>query len=191
MNVRLYFLSIWSLLDPIYFVLTRLTYIDQEKKNIFRVRLTKYKGRDVILSDGSRIVKNDLLIKIHLHNARLLKEIKLLSNPLSKGKLIHKLIYDSMPELAKYINNHSLEKEIKGIIGITMINKGFRALGFECFSPVSRIYKWFKFITQLPIFLLSTSHFSIKNFHKHSPIYLVMSKDQLLNKYYRPTGNSQ
>ncbi len=71
-------LSIWYLLDPLYFFFTRLTLIDKRQSNVFRVRLTRYKGKDVILSDGTRIKKNDVLVKIHLHNVKLLKELRLL-----------------------------------------------------------------------------------------------------------------
>ncbi|WP_257467550.1 YkoP family protein [Peribacillus asahii] len=72
--MRNYLLNIWNLVDPIYYRLSHLNYLPE--KNILRVKLTRYKGRNVILSDGTAINKNDLLIKIHLHNAVLLKELK-------------------------------------------------------------------------------------------------------------------
>ncbi|WP_309484859.1 YkoP family protein [Bacillus aquiflavi] len=186
MNIRMYLLSLWGLFDPIYFAFTRLTYVETNsygEKTIFRVRLIKYKGKKLILSDGSKICKNDMLIKIHLHNIRLLKELSCLKNNTSRGISIYRHVLNSMPFLSSYIKKHPFENDIKGIIGITMINKGVQKLGFECFEPNQSLYKWFKFICQLPIFLLSQSHFSLKNMHKNTPVFLCMSKEQLFRKY--------
>ena len=77
-------LSIWYLLDPLYFFFTRLTLIDKRQSNVFRVRLTRYKGKEVILSDGTRI-KNDVLVKIHLHNVKLLKELQPIESAVRRG----------------------------------------------------------------------------------------------------------
>lgn len=67
-------LNLWGWIDPIYFRFTRLDYVENHlgKRTIMRVRLTKYKGREITLSDGTVIHKNDLLLKIHLHNIKLL-----------------------------------------------------------------------------------------------------------------------
>lgn len=188
MLVRAVVLSIWSYLDPLYFSFTRLQYLvqDRNRQGVFRVRLTRYKGKDVELSDGSIIRKNDLLLKIHLHNVRLLKDFSCITNELSKGRGIFKRVKDSMPLLAAFMLNHPDEARIKGIIGITLINKGFRPLGFECVLPENKLYCWFKKITQIPIFLLSTSRFSMENIKKHHPVYLLMSKEQLIEKYKKP-----
>lgn len=185
MDLRLYILWIWKIWDPIYYSFTRLQYIEPagNKKTVFRVRLTKYKGKEVILSDGTRIRKNDVLLKIHLHNVRLLSEILNVKHELNKGRCIYKMVLYSMPVLADYIKNHPEEQKIKGIIGITMINKGVRHLGFECFFPENIFYLWLKKVSQLPIFFLSTSTMNVQNFKKHNPVYLMMSKEHLIKKY--------
>lgn len=185
MFLRLSILSIWSFLDPLYYLCTRLHYVDksQDTKAIFRVRLTKYKGAQITLSDGTQILKNDTLLKIHLHNVRILKELKGLDNSLQKGKKIYKLVQQSMPLLTQFIMDHQKESDIKGIIGITMINKGVKKLGFETFEPKNYFYKRFKEISQLPIYLLSTPKPTFKKFKDHEPVYLVMSKGQLADKY--------
>lgn len=188
MLVRWVLLFIWKCLDPIYFSLTRLQYLSSNRKGegVFRVRLTKYKGRDVVLSDGTMICKNDLLLKIHLHNVRLLHDFSYINNELSKGRGIFRRIMDSMPLLTSFILNHPEEARIKGIIGITLINKGFRQLGFECVLPENKVYSWFKKTLQIPIYLLSCSRVSVANIQKHHPVYLMMSKEKLMEKYKRP-----
>ena len=86
--MRSCFLSIWSVIDPFYYFFSRLTLIDKSQSNIFRVRLTKYKGIDVVLSDGTVIKKNDVLIKIHLHNIKLIKEMQHIESAVRRGLLI-------------------------------------------------------------------------------------------------------
>ncbi|EIJ78107.1 hypothetical protein PB1_11124 [Bacillus methanolicus PB1] len=189
MGIRLSILSIWKIVDPIYFLFTRLQYIESSanKKAIFRVRLTKYKGKDVILSDGTTICKNDVLLKIHIHNVKLLSELLRMENHVIRARYLYKMVLNSMPLLAEYIHNHPEEQKIKGVIGITMINKGVRQLGFECFSPQNIFYKICKKTSLLPIFFLSTSSFSFSNVKKHHLVYLMMSKEKLLKKYRKAT----
>ncbi|MGR5985610.1 YkoP family protein [Bacillus cytotoxicus] len=87
--MKSYVLTIWNFIDPIYYKFTRLTYIHKGTcdDNILRVRLTRYKGKNITLSDGTQINKNDTLIKIHLHNVRLLNEMKSFENNIKKRKV--------------------------------------------------------------------------------------------------------
>lgn len=183
--LRAYLLSIWSLIDPVYYLLTRLSYlVDQNKKrHIFRVRLTKYKGKSVVLADGTSITKDDLLIKIHLHNARLIKEMQHIDGDIKRARYIYKQVENSLPLLSKFLFSHPRLEEIKGIIGITVLNKGCKRLGFEVYPISNKLYCLFKKIVAYPIYLLATSDCSFKSFKKQNPEYLFMSKDYLLSKY--------
>ncbi|WP_243292328.1 hypothetical protein [Bacillus sp. FJAT-47783] len=182
--MRAYLLSVWNFLDPIYYFFTRLTYLEKTtdgKTNMLRVRMTRYKGRDVTLSDGTEIKKNDFLVKIHLHNVRLMNEMKHIKNEVRKGRFIRKCVENSLPELVNFIQQHEKKDTIKGIIGITTLTKGSKYLGFEVFDMANPFYKWFKFISFLPICVLSSSKpVSMK---KQPPKYLLMSKEMLVNKY--------
>jgi hypothetical protein len=184
--MKQYIISMWTVLDPLYYMFTRLTYVSDEliSENIFRVRLTRYKGRDLTLSDGVQIKKNDLMVKIHLHNVRLLKELYLIESEIKKGKRIYRLVEDSLPGVQTYISNHKRSKEIKGIIGITTLCTGSKRLGFEVFSISHPLYKLFKWMTFLPISFLSSSSFSLNKMAKKSPPgYLLMSKNKLYKLY--------
>lgn len=189
MSLRLSILWIWKLIDPLFYLFSRLHHIHDDDKNpsIFRVRITKYKGKNFILSDGTKIEKNDLLLKIHLHNVRLLNEYLKIKSELNRARMIYRLVLRSMPALASYLKGHPEEQNIKGIIGITTINKGVRSLGFDCFAPVNRLYKCFKKIGQLPIFLLSNS--TLNNFKKNKLTYLFISKENLYEKYFKEPAN--
>ncbi|AOP16497.1 YkoP family protein [Bacillus sp. GM2] len=175
------FLSIWSVIDPFYYFFSRLTLIDQTKTSIFRVRLTKYKGIDVVLSDGTVIKKNDVLIKIHLHNIKLIKELQNIESAFRRGILIYQKAYFSMPILAEYIKNHHRSDQIKGIIGITTLHKGVERLGFEAVEPANQFYRVFKKLTQIPILYLTTKQFSLRKIPPSQ--YLFISKEKLFKSY--------
>ncbi|EJR11808.1 YkoP family protein [Bacillus cereus] len=186
--MKSYVLLVWNFIDPIYYKFTRLTYIHNEthKENILRVRLTRYKGKHVILSDGTQINKNDILVKIHLHNVRLINEMKSVKNDIAKGRFIYQHVKKSLPSLGSYIQNHPKADEIKGIIGITMLNRGADRLGFEFVAISNPFYKWFKWLAFLPICLLFNNDSIVKmmkNNISSSPKYLFMSKESLLEIY--------
>ncbi|CAM3722324.1 YkoP family protein [Mesobacillus zeae] len=184
--MRYYLLSAWSIFDPLYYRFTRLTKLQDSgtARNIFRVRLTRYKGRDVILSDGTHITKNDLLVKVHLHNVRLLTDLYSIRSEVRKAKLIFYHVQRSLPGIEGYIRFHKRSNEIKGIIGITTLCTGSTRLGFEVFSISNLVYKWLKWATFLPITLLSANELPIKKLvKKPPPSYLFMSKDKLSKLY--------
>ncbi|GIN41731.1 MULTISPECIES: YkoP family protein [Heyndrickxia] len=185
MFIRHSIISLWTLFDPFYHLVRRLKYIGtfQNRKAVFRVKLTKYKGKDFLLSDGTLITKNDRLLKIHLHNVRILKEVIKVNDSLHRTRAIYRMVEQSMPILAMFLENHRRVDDIKGIIGITMLNKGVKKLGFELMYPENGFYIHFKRISQMPIYLLSTTSLSIKKIKRKKPTYLLMSKEQLFEKY--------
>jgi hypothetical protein len=184
--MRGYLLNIWSLVDPLYFKCTRLEYLNdvRNQENILRVRLTRYKGRPVVLTDGTEVAKNDFLVKIHLHNVRLLHELKEVNSDITRGRIIYNQVKSSLPDVKDYIEKHALANEIKGIIGITLLSKGCERLGFEV-HPISHpLYKFLKYIGFFPISVLSMSKLSFsKFFHQPSPHYLFMSMKKLCQLY--------
>ncbi|MBM6619325.1 YkoP family protein [Bacillus suaedaesalsae] len=179
--VRSWLLLLWVLLDPIYYSFTRLSYIQDQKSNIFRVRITRYKGREALLSDGITIKKNDMLIKIHLHNARLLNDLDKVTCDVTRGRFVFKRVLESLPGLASYIELHPRRDEIKGIIGITTLHKGCRRLGFETYDIKNRYYRTLKQIPFLVISVLSSKNFS--KIQKQQPKYLFMSTESLTSRY--------
>lgn len=182
--MRSYLFSIWLWIDPIYYRLSRLTYL-REKENIFRVRLTRYKGEKVTLSCGATIDKNDLLVKIHLHNVRILKLLKNTESEIIRARQIYRMIERSLPGLAEYIAGHKQSQNIKGIIGITSLHRGAARLGFEPKKIESRWYRIFKQLALLPICLIAIDDWSTKIIHKHVPEYLFMSKHTLYKRHRR------
>lgn len=182
MNLKKYCLIIWRMVDSIYFSCTRLKYIKKKcgERTMLRVRITKYKGRNIVLSDGTIISKNDALIKIHLHNVKLLSQFNELSE-IKKALTIYRNIQESLPFVYRYLQTQKNAPNIKGLIGITMLHKGCRRLGFEPIPIQNRSFRSFKKAALFPIYILASSNV----IHKKAPdpMYLFMSKKSLMEKY--------
>lgn len=178
-----YLLNAWNVVDPIYYHFTRLNYIldHNQEKTLFRVRLTRYKGRRIILNDKTVINKNDLLLKIHLHNVRLLSELHHINSDMRRAVYIYHMIKDALPRLAHYVESHERARDIKGIIGITTLHRGAIRLGFEVWPIKNKFYRTFKTSTFVLINKLANNPIH------HQPVYLFMSKQQLKTKYAEKT----
>lgn len=174
-----YLLGVWRVLDPVYYSLTRLRYVmdEEQRRTLFRVRLTKYKGRSTILQDGTVIYKDDLLIKIHLHNVKIMNELYAVTSDTKRAVYIYHMVKKALPMLAEYVNNHQRANEIKGIIGITTLHKGSARLGFDNVNISNALYRNYKRLTFSPINYLASS-----SLHQE-PVYLFMSKDELISRY--------
>ena len=186
-HMKGYILSLWSIVDPLYYRCTRLTYLSNSTvDNIFRIRLTNYKGKPKVLTDGTIINKNDTLVKIHLHNVKLLAELKEVNSDVKKAIIIYQKVKESLPGINQYIRNPPDRNKIQGIIGSSLLNRGSRKLGFDTFPLTNPLYKVFKYISFAPIcFIFGTNPFS----KKHAiPSYLFMSKKKLEQMYRRKMG---
>ncbi len=185
-NMRRNLIQFWTYSDPIYFQCTRLSYIKDNSndfQNVFRVRLTSYQGRDITLADGTSITRNDTLIKIHLHNIRLINETSAIQGEIRKARHVYQTVQASLPGLAAYVRDHVKQEQIKGIIGITVLNhKICRRLGFETHSISNPAYKLFKHVIFSTINKLATNTSSLHK-TKQDPMYLFMSKQKLLSAY--------
>ncbi|WP_424474974.1 YkoP family protein [Oceanobacillus kimchii] len=180
--MRNYLLDVWNIIDPIYYTCSRLHSVsenDQKNSNntLFRVRLTNYLGNDVVLQDGTIIHKHDLLLKIHLHNVKILNELRKTDNQFKKALYIYHEIKRGLPMLANYISLYEKSNEIKGIIGITSLSQGANKLGFEVFDIKNTYYRTYKKYAISPMNFIANT--SIK-----APVYLLMSKNKLINTYH-------
>ncbi|GAB3802762.1 YkoP family protein [Virgibacillus kimchii] len=174
-----YLLGVWNFIDPIYYNCSRLHYIPDtgQENTLLRVRLTRYKGTAVTLSDGTVIHKNDLLLKIHLHNVKMIKELNNINSDLKRAVYIYHTIKKALPKLVAYLKAHPRYKDIKAIIGITSLYKGSERLGFEVVAIRNKYYQIFKKITFLPINLIAGNKRYV------DPVYLFMSTSKLNAKY--------
>ncbi|MED4732464.1 YkoP family protein [Aneurinibacillus migulanus] len=177
-------MKVWSLVDKIYFYYSRLEYVNQAERNIFRVKLLTYRGKELLLSNGISIQTKDTLLKIHLHNCLLMNEMLHMENETKRALYVYKRVEESMPGLVDFIRNHPQGETIKGIIGITVLHRGVSRLGFEVKDIENGYYKKLKQLYMKPLFILC--HLNKQQGWKEKnlvPKFLIMSKEQLLSRY--------
>ncbi|WP_353892589.1 hypothetical protein PRVXH_001945 [Proteinivorax hydrogeniformans] len=177
-------INIWGILDVIYAKLMGLYNIKKTNQDdsIIRVRFVKHWGSDITLEDGTTITKNDLLLKIHLHNVKFIKELSNIKSPIRKGMYAYREVEQAMPGLASFIETHSNYKEIKAVVGVTMLTKGTYRLGFEEKLIKNFCYRWIKYISQIPIYYLSNGCINKNMFRKNRVKFLLQSKESILKK---------
>lgn len=176
----------WSAIDTLYYYLSQLEYVNKAERNIFRVKPLSFRGDPLYLSDGTTFQKNDLLLKIHLHNCTLLKEMMSIENDVKRALYVHNRVEQSLPGLARFVAQHPNEAEIKGVIGITLLTRGVKKLGFEVQEIRNPIYLRIKQAYLTPMFILCHPGRNIRAKGKDLiPKFLVMSKEKLLNHYLR------
>lgn len=178
------FIHMWSLVDKLYFCLSHLEYVNQSERNIFRVKPLLYRGNALSMSDGTEFRHNDLLLKIHLHNCLLLQEMMTIGNDVKRALYVYNRVENSLPGLAQCIARHPQENKIKGVIGITLLTRGVKKLGFEVREISNPYYLQIKQAYLKPMFILC--HPNRKNMAKEKdlvPKFLIMSKEKLLENY--------
>lgn len=158
--------------------------LEDGRPTVFRLALRRYKGRQLLLPDGTTLQKGDMVGELHLNND-VLQQISSNNEPAQLGLAALKKTLQSLPSLAGWIAANPRYREIKAITGLTILHRGSQFLGFSAFDvpPLARrLTRWYEG------FLLTIFHpAGRRRFTQHkkklSPKLLVMSKDELLRKH--------
>jgi Predicted xylanase/chitin deacetylase len=97
--------------------------------NLFRLTKKRYKGPDLYDGNGDLLAaKGDIVAEIHLDNIRFqCKE----TDSHKVGLKALSRVKESLPVLAQYITESSDYQDIKVLLGLTLLNRGVKRLGFE------------------------------------------------------------
>ncbi|QOS99144.1 hypothetical protein JNUCC42_22730 [Brevibacterium sp. JNUCC-42] len=181
MNVAM--LTLWGIWDKIYHCCSRLNYI-QKEQNIFRYAIRTYRGETLQTDNGIVIQKGDVVIRLHIHNYLLAKRSMGIHSDVQIGLTLVREVRKSLPQLAKMLISHPKEREIKGIVGTTMLFKVSGQLGFSM-SPVPDVW-YFKFkrwyLTLLKIVMHPKGRKAPTSIDPLTRVF--MSKEELLKRFY-------
>ncbi len=175
-------LTLWGIWDKIYHCCRRLHYIQREQ-NIFRYTILPYRGEKLETKNGYVIQKGDLVIRLHIHNYLLAKRSKGIHSDVQIGLALVREVKRSLPQLANVVKSHPKEREIKGIVGTTLLFKGSGQLGFSI-SPVPDIW-YFRFkrwyLTLLKIVMHPSGRKAPTSMEPLTRVY--MAKKELLDRF--------
>jgi len=97
--------------------------------NLFRLSRDKYKGPNLYTEDGRLLAKTgDLVAEIHFDNVRLL------SRESDSRRIVLQAVRqvkESLPGLASFVIDNSDYNNISVFLGLTLINRGVKGLGFQ------------------------------------------------------------
>lgn len=171
---------LWEKWEHLYAKLNKIKKIDEN--NLFRLSLARYRGPDLLNDKGELLAKKgDLIGEIHFDNAR----FQIVGSNLARiGIQALKQVRLSLPALAKYISDNPDYKDINVYIGITLLNRGAKGLGFNV-----QDYPYYNgpFIGFLQKLIVRIYHPLGKNRNTsslgRSPKIVWISKQTLINKY--------
>lgn len=170
---------IWEKWEHLYARIRKVRRIDD--KNIFRLATANYHGPDLYNEKGERLAtKGDLVGELHLDNIRLQG---LGSNVGKIGISALKHARLSLPVLVRYIASSPEYKNIKVIVGVTLISRGVQGLGFSV-QEYSNENAGFVGFMQRIIYLIynpAGKHGSEKLGFKPKVVWI--SKEKLFEKY--------
>src|SRR5699024_3174186 len=126
-----YVVKLWKIIDQANVKCSRLCDVlkHEQIKTVLRFRLTRYQGRSVILSNGTTVQKGDMLLKIHLHNVRLIHELQIIDGDLRKAAHLYHSIKQALFQLAKEVETYDEYRRIKLTIGVTALYQGAEQQG--------------------------------------------------------------
>lgn len=164
--------------------------------DIFHVRVRPYTGENIQLDDGEMIQPGDRIVELHFDN-RQLYEMGMRSKTAMRTAIqLIRAVERMMPKLAETMLTRPEFDGVKGLYGITLINRGPEQLGF---SVIDLPKGWFAKMTKLYLrLLMRVIHPSGKKRLKERtemlvPKIIAMSTKQLYERYYqdfRPMADS-
>lgn len=184
-GVKVIFLQMWGVWDWLYYSFNRMQYVSK-KQNIFRIVRKTYKGPPLQTKTGEWITTGDCIIKIHLHNYELAKEVLNRPSEISLALYLKNYIHQSLIGLSKHISELPERNHIKGIIGTSMLNRGAERFGFRVHDVNQSIYFWFKGYLYKFIYLVVHPygyHYLQKHGGRLKSKHLVMSINELMDLY--------
>ena len=182
---KLPFRLLWQGWEKLVLHLSRIEDVPEDgRPTIFRLALRRYRGKQLLLPDGTTLQKGDMVGELHLNND-VLQQISNNTEPARLGLLALEKTLQSLPAMAKWIAANPRYRKIKAITGLTILHRGSQFLGFSTFdvSPLARrLVQWYEGLL-LMIFHPAGRRRFIQHRKKLSPKLLVISKDELFRRY--------
>jgi peptidoglycan/xylan/chitin deacetylase (PgdA/CDA1 family) len=184
-SLRRVIFNFWQRWEQLFAWVKHLEVIDDT--NIFRLVKTRYKGSALISQEGQIIAQEgDIVAEMHIDSLRVI----------GKGADIQTVAVralrqarDSLPGLAAYVRNNPKYKDIQVLVGLTLLNRGVKGLGFNVQDvPSTLFYRGIGFLQKinLRIYHPAKKVTRQKQLEGRSKIVWI-SKEELLGRWLRET----
>ncbi|AFK86312.1 MULTISPECIES: YkoP family protein [Thermoanaerobacterium] len=177
------FMYIWSLWEFVFAKLNNIHTVGGDDSEI-RIAIKRYRGKKIVLKDGTVLDKGDKFAELHLNNKVLTEITSSSSSPIAIGIIVLKRFKKSLKALKAYINeNHDFD-DVNVFMGYTLFNQGVEMLGFEVMDMKSPLERFI--ITHYESFLLGIFHpegFKRLRNNKFTAKMVLITKKTINNRY--------
>ncbi len=183
-------IACWMGWERIFHVLFRIKPTGEDP--VLHHRIIKYKGKTLHLSDGGTIANKDPVLELHFDNHKL---FQIMMDSRSVMHIAIRLIREvekELPRLAARIAGREEYAKIRGLYGISMINRGAEQFGFSVlelppglFDKMTRLYLG----TLMKVLHPSGRKRVQKRGDKLSPRIIAMSMDRFRERFGAPQVN--
>ncbi|MCS7459600.1 polysaccharide deacetylase family protein [Paenibacillus doosanensis] len=138
--------ALWLKWEAVYHALFALEPVDPDNQLLY-YRVCTYHGRSILLPDGEEIRKGDRVIELHFNNEMIFHIAGGTRSMMQLAVQLIRAVQELLPKMAERLMSDAVTRDIKGIYGITMINRGPKQFGFTVtdlpkglFYIVSKLY---------------------------------------------------
>lgn len=147
----------------------------------FRIALGTYSGPDLLDERGKVQARNgDVVGMLHLENILFQK---MGTDPKKIGLKALRLIRRSMKEMALFIDEDPRYKEVQAFVGVTLLNRGVKGLGFNVEETPRKHGGIIAFIQQVVYKVYNPAGKKKTGEEKSRPKVIWISREKLLEKY--------
>jgi hypothetical protein len=129
--LRAAWVALWDLQETIAIGVRRLEHVGPKEGAVFSVRAMTYRGREVVLGDGTRVVDGQPFGELHLRNATLRSLHGQAERPRQVGFLFREALLRGLRDLARLAEEDPRYSSLPAFGGVTMLHYGAGKLGFE------------------------------------------------------------
>ncbi|WP_202078640.1 YkoP family protein [Caldalkalibacillus salinus] len=180
---------LWALWDWLYFQCNRMQYVSKGD-NLFRVVRKTYRGPELKTKSGKCIKPGDEIIKIHIYNYGLAKEVLNHRSSFSLAIYLKNRMLQSLEGLTDYVTELPDQHKIVGIIGTSMLNRGAERLGFTTHEVDINFHFWIKGFLYKLIYMMvhpAGHQYLVAHGKRLKSKHLVMSLEELMERYAKQT----
>jgi peptidoglycan/xylan/chitin deacetylase (PgdA/CDA1 family) len=179
-------IAVWMLWEKLFIRLLHIEPVDRSNP-LLRLRVREYQGSmPIMLDDGECIRKGDLVAELHLDNDRLFRLGALSRNTTQLAIQLIRGMEQLLPRVTERFQNDPTFRNVKGLYGISLINRGPQQLGFTVVDLpkgfFARITTWYLRILLSVIHPQGKKRLSTKS-EMLVPKIVAMSKKQLVERY--------
>jgi len=153
-SLKSIFLYIWEIWERIYFRLAHIIELE-DSESILHFSINTYRGKPLILKDGTLLERGDKFIELHLLNRKISDILGRHNSLMGASKEIERRLIFSIGKILEYIERNDIR--VKAMHGVTVLYRLAEKKNFDIFdfNPFSRffinIYEKFLLVVYHPL----------------------------------------